>query len=1257
MKKQLVSQCSAVIAGLAILSAGTARAVDQTKADNNTALDQAGSWVGNAVPGQTDRAIWDGTLSAADCTNTANINAINVGQIQIKSPSAGVTVSISKGTSNPWWRLYGVSGAAIDMSAATVDLVIGSGFTVQPQSSGVFFTNKTGRTLTISGGLYVGSSSGKTLILDGGGNYVFSGSLSGGGTLQKQGGGAVTIQSANYNNGFVLNAGTFNMNHNFCINGNSGSTLTINGGTIDNTSGGAIGLTANAPSHNWNGDFTFAGTGNLNLGGGAVTLGGNRQVTCNNANTLTVGGAIGDSGGGYSLTKAGAGTLNLGGTETYTGNTVVSQGTLVLAQNVFGGQLASPSILVGNGGTLDISIRGWQGSGSQSLGGAGTSGTGTVYGRDVVLNSGDGLSFQAAGGGSPSVGQIYISHNAGSLHLNNNTVTIDVTGAPLGVTTNTLLTDSALISGVANTVPVFTGLALSNTCGAAIITRSSIAGTNVVLVVTNIPQVGETTTTSVALTTGTNPQTYGGELDFTATVTGQSTSPTGNVIFKDGLTILSTVALTAGTAPVSTAVYTEFTDLKVAGSPHSITAYYQSDSTHNVSDSSGSPLSQTITQKPLTYSGLTAGTATYNGTNIATLGGAAALQTAEMPGPGTTADGTPYTVDSVAVGGAAVGTLAAKDVGNKAVTITGVTLTGTGNGNYSLLQETDLVQTVTAKALTVTGLAVTNKLYDGTTTAGFTTNSVATLQAAEAGGTGTTIDGKRYTGDSVSLATNTPVPAFAIPAVSNNIPVYVTGLVLTGATTNDYYLQEPVLSANIYGLYPGDQIRADNNYDLSGGAAWVSNTVPTGANWAIYTGPYNTATLTDTLGATLTLGGIMVSNVTGLATNGTGVEITGDANSWLALGGVGGKAVEMSAATVDLTIAVARIALTNNVAFNVPTGRTFTFANTVSPFAFNLDNLFGGGGPDTGHNLMLNGGGNCVFNGNLYDNTGNAVVTINGVNGGSGSCTLNAVGYLKHYVLNSGTLKLGHAYAVSGSTVILNGGTIDNTTGGAMTLAGAPGFSWNGDFTFADSSDLNLGSGAVTLGGNRTVTVNAGTLTVGGAVGDGGHGYSLTAAGPGTLKLSGANTYTGNTSVNAGTLAIEQATLATNSTVSIAVANGATLELDFAVTNTVTSLFLDGAPQTAGVYGSNYGTPGFSGAGSLLVLVLGSTTPAPAIITNSLSGNVLTLNWPAGQGWNLLSNSVSLANTNAWQPVTGATPPFPITINPATPAVFYRLTQ
>jgi hypothetical protein len=52
--------------------------------------------------------------------------------------------------------------------------------------------------------------------------------------------------------------------------------LPISGGTIDNTSAGAI-TTVNYPLA-LNGDFTFTGTQNLNLGTGATTLSADRQI-------------------------------------------------------------------------------------------------------------------------------------------------------------------------------------------------------------------------------------------------------------------------------------------------------------------------------------------------------------------------------------------------------------------------------------------------------------------------------------------------------------------------------------------------------------------------------------------------------------------------------------------------------------------------------------------------------------------------------------------------------------------------------------------------------------------------------------------------------------------------------------------------------------------------------------------------------------------------------------------------------------------
>src|SRR6266496_3275826 len=128
-------------------------------------------------------------------------------------------------------------------------------------------------------------------------------------------------------------------------------------------------------------------------------------------------------------------------------------------------------------------------------------------------------------------------------------------------------------------------------------------------------------------------------------------------------------------------------------------------------------LTQTVTAKALTVSGITAASTIYDGTTTAKLGGTAAFQATEAAGSGTTADGKPYSVDSVSAGGTAAGTLAAKNVGTQAVTITGVTVTGTGSGNYTVTQQTGLTQTITAKALAVQGnLSISPKTYDGTTT-------------------------------------------------------------------------------------------------------------------------------------------------------------------------------------------------------------------------------------------------------------------------------------------------------------------------------------------------------------------------------------------------------------------------------------------------------------------------------------------------------------------------------------------------------------
>lgn len=147
-----------------------------------------------------------------------------------------------------------------------------------------------------------------------------------------------------------------------------------------------------------------------------------------------------------------------------------------------------------------------------------------------------------------------------------------------------------------------------------------------------------------------------------------------------------------------------------------------------------------------------------------------------------------------------------------------------------------------------------------------------------------------------------------------------------------------------------------------------------------------------------------------------------------------------------------------------------------------------------------------------------------------------------------------------------------------------------------DSYNLTLGAGGMTmnasvpastidapvvLGINQTWTNNsANSLTVSGVVSG---SRNLEKDGSGTVILSGFNTYLGNTKVKQGTLVLSQPTLAVRSTVTVD--SGAVLQLNFAGTNAVEYLVLNGAIQSAGIYNSTNASPYITGSGSLKVIV------------------------------------------------------------------------
>ena len=189
-----------------------------------------------------------------------------------------------------------------------------------------------------------------------------------------------------------------------------------------------------------------------------------------------------------------------------------------------------------------------------------------------------------------------------------------------------------------------------------------------------------------------------------------------------------------------------------------------------------------------------------------------------------------------------------------------------------------------------------------------------------------------------------------------------------------------------------------------------------------------------------------------------------------------------------------------------------TSVDALGPLTVNIRN--GGGTIDTnGYNLLVSVPlVHSTIDGD--DATDGGLTKV-----GAGALTLaTANTYNGGTVLSGGQLNINNSAALgTGPLTINDGTTLDNTSVGAVTLATNNPQNWNGDFTVGGTQPLNLGTGPVTLGGNRTITVNAGNFTVAGPIGEGAGGpFSLTKSGLGTLTLSGANTYSGGTTINPG---------------------------------------------------------------------------------------------------------------------------------------------
>ena len=521
---------------------------------------------------------------------------------------------------------------------------------------------------------------------------------------------------------------------------------------------------------------------------------------------------------------------------------------------------------------------------------------------------------------------------------------------------------------------------------------------------------------------------------------------------------------------------------------------------------------------------------------------------------------------------------------NKSLTMSGVmtntegsaqttTVNGAGNtlslGGYTLTNSSASL----ADVINGTGnVTITGAISNGTSTAssltyggsgaftasgGFNTNggtqtltfnsgtSAVTLSGAIANagtvvlaGSGTNVTLSTITGTGAAIQINSTTGGIYI---SNANSTFNGGLTLTSGT----------LDINGVGVSTAGPLGANTNtFSLNGGT--IDNTsgsakVVVAATPVVIGGNFAYSTSAGTTANNLTLGGpVSLPTNQSVTLNGAGVLTLN--------GGLTNSADSARTLTVN----------------DGTTGSTFG-SLSVSTYALT------GTGSSAARNEVINGSGNIAITGIVSDGvsagsglaySGTGTLTLGGANTFTGGFTLN-----------SGTVNINSAGSTTsgslgnGGAFVINGGTVDTSNSVGTLLANNP-ITIGGSFAYGGTSNLNLGAGAITDAGDRTITLNgtAKTLTMGGVMTNsegslqtttvngagntwsiGGYalsnssvayndvingtgnvtitgvvsdssgsatGSALTYGGSGTLTLSGANTFTGGINLNSGTLGI-----------------------------------------------------------------------------------------------------------------------------------------
>jgi filamentous hemagglutinin family protein len=522
---------------------------------------------------------------------------------------------------------------------------------------------------------------------------------------------------------------------------------------------------------------------------------------------------------------------------------------------------------------------------------------------------------------------------------------------------------------------------------------------------------------------------------------------------------------------------------------------------------------------------------------------------------------------------------------------TGGALTKQGSGTFTLAGTNTYTGLTTINAGT---LSVTNASALGTTASGTTIASTGTLDingvaiGAEAislnSGTITGTGSSSLTGN-ITLGGNSTLGGTGALTLSGIISGSGLGITKTGAGT------VTLSGANTY--TGGTTINAGT---LQLGASNVLSD-STAVNVAISGAVFDLNNFSDTIASLTGVSGTSV-------TLGSGTLTTGDSSNTTYSGvisGTGGALTKQGSGTFTLagtntytgltTISAGTLSATNASALGTTaSGTTISSSGTldINGVAIGAEAISLNGGTITGTGTGSLSGNITLGSSSTLGGTG--ALTLSGIISGSGlGITKTGAGtvtlsgnntYTGSTTINAGTLKLGASNVLSDSTAV------------NVAISGAV-FDLN-NFSETIASLTGVSGTSVTLGTTDTLTTgDSSNTTYSGVIS--GAGGALTKQGSGTFTLSGANTYTGLTTVSAGILSANNATALGTIASGTTVNSGATLDINSAAIG-AEAITLNGGTALTG-----------TGTGSLAGTIALNTAPT-ATVFSANSGAVLTLN-------------------------------------------------